>query len=102
MNCMKCQILFSGGKKRQKKKKKKKKKITDLSSAEFAQCVVSVVVVQIFNATRHLRHMGTAAIVMYMYLYSPAFMNHPCTPGAAVCHQVPPCPLYAQPWACRV
>ena len=29
-----------------------------------------VVVVQIFNATRHPRHMEAAAIVMYMYLYS--------------------------------
>ena len=32
----------------------------------------------------------TAAIVMYMYLYSLAFIDHPCTLGAAVCHQAPP------------
>ena len=47
-----------------------------------------VVVVQIFNATRHPGHMETAAIVMYMYLYSLAFMDHPCTrclsPSAAL------------------
>ena len=49
-----------------------------------------VVVVQISNATRHPRHMEAAAIVMYMYLYSVAFMDHPCTLGAAVCHQAPP------------
>ena len=37
--------------------------------------------------------------MMYMYLYSLAFMDHPCTLGAAVCHQAPPCPLYTQPRA---
>ena len=60
-----------------------------------------VVVVRIFNATRHPRHIEAAAIVMYMYLYSLAFMDHPCTHGAAVCHQAPPCPLYTQPRARR-
>ena len=60
---------------------------------------VVVVVVQIFNASRNPRHIEAAAIVMYMYLYSLAFMDHPCTLGAAVCHQVPPCPLYTQPRA---
>ena len=39
-----------------------------------------------FKATRHPRHMEAAAIVMYMYLYSLAFMDHPCTLGAAVYH----------------
>ena len=58
-----------------------------------------VVVVRIFNATRHPRHIEAAAIAMiYMYLY----MDHPCTLGAAVCHQAPPCPLYTQPGARRV
>ena len=37
-----------------------------------------------------------------MYLYSLAFMEHPCTLGAAVCHQALPCPLYTQPRAHRV
>ena len=55
------------------------------------------VVVQIFNATRHPRHIVAVAIVMYMYLYSLAFMDHSCTLGAAVCHQAPPCPLYTKP-----
>ena len=45
-----------------------------------------IVFVRIFNANRHPRHIGAAAIVMYMYLYSLAFMDHPCTLGAAVCH----------------
>ena len=49
--------------------------------------VVVVVVVRIFNATMHPMHMEAAAIDMYMYLYSLAFMDHPCTLGAAVCHQ---------------
>ena len=62
-----------------------------------------IVVVRIFNATRHPRHIEAAAIVMmYMYLYSLAFMDHPCTLGAAACHQAPPCPLYTQPRARRV
>ena len=43
-----------------------------------------VVVVRIFNATRHPRHIEAAVIVVYMYLYSLAFMDHPCTLGAAV------------------
>ena len=64
---------------------------------------VVVVVVRIFNATRHPRHIEAAAIaMMYMHLYSLAFMDHPCTLGAAVCHQAPPCPLYTQPRARRV
>ena len=62
-----------------------------------------IVVVRIFNATRHPRHIEAAAIAMiYMYLYSLSFMDHPCTLGAAVCHQAPPCPLYTQPRARRV
>ena len=61
-----------------------------------------VVVVRIFNATRYPRHIGAAGIaMMYMYLYSLAFMDHPCTLGAAVCHQAPPCLLYTQPRARR-
>ena len=63
---------------------------------------VFVVVVRIFNATRHPRHIEAAAIVMCMCLYSLAFMDHPCTLGAAVCHQAPPCPLYTQPRARQV
>ena len=63
---------------------------------------VFVVVVRIFNATRHSRHIEAAAIVMCMCLYSLAFMDHPCTLGAAVCHQAPPCPLYTQPRARQV
>ena len=48
-----------------------------------------IVVVRIFNATRHPRHVEAAAIaMMYMYLYSLAFMDHSCTLGAAVCHLV--------------
>ena len=62
-----------------------------------------IVVVRIFNATRHPRHIEAAAIaMMYMYLYSLAFMDHPCTLGAAVCHQAPPRPLYTQRRARRV
>ena len=57
---------------------------------------LKILIVQIFNATRHPRHIEAAAIVMYMYLYSLAFMDHPCTLGATVCHQVPPSPLYTQ------
>ena len=68
---------------------------------KFASSFI-VGVVQIFNATRHLRHIEAVAIVMYMYLYSLAFMAHPCTLGAAVCHQAPPCPLYTQLGAGRV
>ena len=65
--------------------------------------LIFVVVVRIFNATRHPRHIEAAAIaMMYMYLYSLAFMDHTCTLGAAVCHQAPPCPLYTQPRARRV
>ena len=41
----------------------------------------NVVVVRIFNATRHPRHIEAAAIIMYLYLYSLAFMDHPCTLG---------------------
>ena len=62
-----------------------------------------VVVVRIFNASRHPRHVEAAAIaMMYKYLYSLAFMDHPCKLGAAYCHQAPPCPLYTQPRARRV
>ena len=50
---------------------------------------LSVVVVRIFNATMHTRHIQGAAIGMYIYLYSRAFMDHPCILGAAV-HQAPP------------
>ena len=32
----------------------------------------------------HPRHIEEAAIVMYMYLYSLAFMDLPCTLGATV------------------
>ena len=35
-----------------------------------------VVVVRIFNDTRHPRQIEIAAIVMYTYLYSLAFMDH--------------------------
>ena len=60
--------------------------------------LIVVVVVRIFNATRHPRHIEAAAIAMiYMYLYSLAFMDHPCKLGAAVCHQAPPCPLILNP-----
>ena len=37
------------------------------------------VVVRTFNATRHPRHIEAAVIIMYMYLYSLVFMDHPCT-----------------------
>ena len=58
-----------------------------ISSIRSVWWVVVVVVVRIFNATRHPRHIEAAAIaIMYMYLYSLAFMDHPCTLGAAVCH----------------
>ena len=64
---------------------------------------MAVVVVRIFNATRHPRHIEAAAIsIMYMYLFSLASMDHSCTLGAAVCHQAPPCPLYTQPRARQV
>ena len=48
-----------------------------------------IVVVGIFNTTRHLRHMEAVVIVMYMYLYSLAFMGHLCTLGAAVTRRCP-------------
>ena len=51
---------------------------------------------------RMLTGVEAAAIVMYMYLYSLAFMDHPCTLGAAVCHKAPPYPLYTQPRTSRV
>ena len=47
-----------------------------------------VIIVRILNATRHPRHNEAAAIVMYLYLYSLAFMDHPCTLGAAACHHI--------------
>ena len=71
-----------------------------LSALTFQKTVV--VVVRIFHPTWHPRHIEAVAIVMYMYLYSLAFMDHSCTLGGAVCHQEPPCPLYTQPRACRV
>ena len=66
--------------------------LSTLSDQAFLSKYV-VVVVQIFYPTRHQRHIEAAAIVMCMYLYSLAFMEHPCTLGAAVCHQASPCPL---------
>ena len=66
---------------------------------------ISIVVVRIFNSARYPRHVEATAIVMYMYLYYFAFMDHPCTLGAAlscVCHQASSCPLYTQPRARRV
>ena len=62
----------------------------------------TVVVVRNFNATRLLRHVEATAILLFMYLYSLAFIDHPCTLGAAVCHQAPPCPIYTQPRVRRV
>ena len=62
----------------------------------------AVVDVWIFNATRHPRHIEAWIAMMYMYLYSLAFMDHPCILGAAVFHQASPCPLYTQPRARRV
>ena len=41
------------------------------------------VVVQIFSA-----HRGSVECVMCMFLYILVFMDHTCTLGAAVCHQV--------------
>ena len=46
--------------------------------------VVLVVVVLICNATRHPRHIVAAVNVLSTGLYSPAFMAHSCTLGAAV------------------
>ena len=43
----------------------------------------------IFNATRHPRYIEAAVIVTYMYLYSLAYMDHPCTLGAAVTKRRP-------------
>ena len=54
---------------------------------------------RIVNTIRHPRYIAAAVIVVYLYLYSLAFMNHPCTLGAAVCHQAPPCPLSPKPRA---
>ena len=52
--------------------------------------IVVVIVVRIVKATRHPRHIEAAAIaMMYMYLYSLAFMDHPCTLGAAVTKRRP-------------
>ena len=53
------------------------------------EVLLYIVVVRIFNATRHPRHIEAAAIVMYMYLYSLAFMDDPCTLGAAVTKRRP-------------
>ena len=56
------------------------------------------------NATRDLSevHRGSDGCVIYIHLYSVTFLDHLCTTDAAVCHQVPPCPLYTQPRAGRV
>ena len=72
-----------------------------LDESESTGCS-HLVVVRIFNATRHARHIEAAAIVMYMYLYSLAFKDHSCLLCAAVCHQAPLCPFYTQPRARRV
>ena len=40
-----------------------------------------VVVVRIFNATRHPRHIEAGSTVVYMYLYSLDSMDHSCTLG---------------------
>ena len=74
-------------------------KISDHLAILYRQSLLGclwIVVVQIFNATRHPRHIEAAAIVVYMYLYILVFMDHPCTLGATVCHHAPPCPLYTQ------
>ena len=71
------------------------------NSSDFIQKSLPVVV-WIFNATRHPRHIAAAAIVMYMYLYCLVFMDYLCRLGAAVCHQAPPCPVYTQSRARRV
>ena len=57
-----------------------------------------VVVVRIFNATRYPWHIEAAAIVMCMLCTCIcfAFMDHPCTLSAAVCHQMPTCPHSTQ------
>ena len=62
----------------------------------------TVVVVQIFKAKRHPRHIEAAAFVVYKYMDSQDSMDQPCTFGVAVCHQAPPCPLYTQPGEHRV
>ena len=71
--------------------KRQAKTIFLKTSKAWSKCVV---VVRILNIARHQRHIEAAAIVMYMYLYSLAFMDNSCTLGAAVCYQAPPCPLY--------
>ena len=60
-----------------------------LANAVTQKMAGVVVVVQIFNATRHPRHVEVAAIVMYMYLYSITFMDPPCTVCAAVTKRRP-------------
>ena len=57
-----------------------------LLRAKFVHFLIDVVViVRSFNATRHPRHIEAAAIaMMYMCLYSLAFMDHPCRLGAAL------------------
>ena len=50
----------------------------------FFKLFVAAVAVQIFNATRHIE--AAAIAMMYMYLYSLAFMDHQCILGATVCH----------------
>ena len=44
----------------------------------------------------------SADCVMDMHLYSIAFMDHPRTLDASICHQAPPCPLYTEHRARRV
>ena len=75
---------------------------SELSNLTGCQAETVVAVVQIFKATRYPRHAEAAVIVMFMYLYRLAFMDHLCTNGAADCHQAPPCPLYTQPRPCWV
>ena len=81
--CMKCQILFS---------RKNKKNISKCHLLLFVPSMWSI------KATSHPRHMDIAVNVLCMWvLNSHVFMAHQCTLGAAICHQVPPCPLHTQP-----
>ena len=60
-----------------------------------------VVAVWIFTTTRHPWDIEAMVIVMYMYLYSIAFIDHPCTLGALSVTKRHPV-HYTQPRACRV
>ena len=40
-------------------------------------------------------HGSSSKGVRYIHLYSLAFMDHPCTLCAAVCHEAPPCLFYS-------